>query len=155
MRVASFVPDIIRSLDREKPWHEWRSGAVLFADISGFTPMSEALASLGAEGAEILTDKLNRYFARMIRSIHDHEGEVMKFGGDALLCLFPDAKQAQAAAREMQQQMAKFHHIKTPAGKFALQMKIGIASGPVLLGALGDDRCSRSLHRRRDRRFCD
>lgn len=53
--------------------------------------MSEALSALGAEGAEILTDILNRYFTEMIGILHAHGGQVMKFGGDAILCFFPEA----------------------------------------------------------------
>ena len=90
MKPEAFLPPILMLHDREKPWQEWLSGTVLFSDVSGFTPMSEALSVLGAEGAEILTDILNRYFTAMIGIIHAHGGQVMKFGGDAILCFFPD-----------------------------------------------------------------
>jgi class 3 adenylate cyclase len=85
------LPEIVLRHDREKPWREWLSGTVLFADVSGFTPMSETLSVLGAEGAELLTGILNRYFAAMIGIVGAHGGQVMKFGGDALQCFFPEA----------------------------------------------------------------
>lgn len=134
--------------DREKPWAEWIRGAVLFADVSGFTSMSEALSVLGAEGAEILTDILNRYFTEMIGILNAHGGQVMKFGGDAILCFFPDAgcpmpdvgspAMAAAAAGRMMQSITRLQNIRTPVKKFALQMKVGIAQGEVLLAGVGD-----------------
>ncbi|MFQ5615337.1 MAG: hypothetical protein ACE5GO_02615, partial [Anaerolineales bacterium] len=43
--------------------------AILFADVSGFTPLTEALARTGSEGPEELTRLLNGYFSRMIALI--------------------------------------------------------------------------------------
>jgi hypothetical protein len=63
--------------------------AVLFADISGFTPLTEALAQRGAEGPEEMTRLLNAYFSRLIVAIEAEGGEVVKFSGDALTALFP------------------------------------------------------------------
>ena len=48
--------------------HHFR-GAVLFADVSGFTPLTEKLAQKGDEGPEEITRLLNRYFGRMIALI--------------------------------------------------------------------------------------
>jgi class 3 adenylate cyclase/tetratricopeptide (TPR) repeat protein len=61
----------------------------LFADISGFTAMSEALAASGRVGAEELTRVLNRYFLPMIDLVHSYGGTIAKFGGDAMTVLFP------------------------------------------------------------------
>lgn len=163
MRMGAFLPQLVMAQDREKPWADQLSGTVLFADVSGFTHMSEVLSVLGAEGAEILTEILNRYFAGMIGIVHSHGGQVLKFGGDAILCFFPEegitaeakralskgkkegdtgAKQsllaAVASAQRMQEAMSRFQRIKTPVKKFALQMKIGIAEGDVLLAGVGD-----------------
>ncbi|MFC1851793.1 adenylate/guanylate cyclase domain-containing protein [candidate division CSSED10-310 bacterium] len=137
----SLVPTIITDLDREKPWSDWVAGSVLFADVSGFTPMSEVLSELGAEGAEILTDILNRYFNDMISMVNTFGGQVMKFGGDAILCFFPGSDTLLAclnAAWKMQQAMSKFQQLKTPVKRFSLKMKIGIARGDVLIAGVGD-----------------
>lgn len=163
MRMGAFLPQLVMAQDREKPWADQLSGTVLFADVSGFTHMSEVLSVLGAEGAEILTEILNRYFAGMIGIVHSQGGQVLKFGGDAILCFFPErvapqrARRAQnkgrkeeeiagnqsllsavASAQRMQEAMSRFQRIKTPVKKFALQMKIGIAEGEVLLAGVGD-----------------
>lgn len=118
---------------------------VLFADVSGFTPMSEALGRLGQEGTEELTALVNNYFAAMIELVVAHGGFVGSFGGDALTAVFP-AGQAprEAAARAvqcalaMQATMGRFEAIATRAGSFGLAVKIGLAAGPVLAAVAGD-----------------
>lgn len=142
LTISSLLPSLIIELDhnRERPWSEWVVGSVLFADVSGFTAISESLAVHGAEGAEMLTNILNRYFAAMISTIQGYGGQVMKFGGDAILCFFPGQQalvSTLAAAHEMQAAMTRFKNISTPVGNFMLAMKIGVASGEVLLGVVG------------------
>jgi len=143
MKIAPrfLVPSIISEYDSEYPWEERIEGSVLFADVSGFTPMSEALSVLGAEGSEILTEILNLYFDEMIEIIHGAGGHVMKFGGDAILCFFPGSESLASclsSAWSMQQSMDKFQAIKTPVRVFALQMKIGVSFGEILLAGVGD-----------------
>lgn len=71
----------------------------------------------------------------------------MKFGGDAILCFFPEEKNyseksslfnAIFSGAEMQKKMQHFQNIKTPVKKFSLKMKIGIAYGEVLLAGVGN-----------------
>src|SRR5689334_4973554 len=64
----------------------------LFADISGFTPMSEALGNAGPHGAEELSRILNRTFGTMITRITAAGGSIGKFAGDALMVVFPIEK---------------------------------------------------------------
>jgi class 3 adenylate cyclase/tetratricopeptide (TPR) repeat protein len=63
--------------------------AVLFADISGFTNLTERLTAGGPAGAEEVSRLLNTYFGQLIDLISTHGGEVVKFAGDALLALWP------------------------------------------------------------------
>ncbi len=63
-------------------------GTLVSADISGFTRLTEQLSSMGRRGAEELTDLLNSCFDSMIRICLEEGGDVIKFGGDALLVLF-------------------------------------------------------------------
>lgn len=93
--LASYIPGIVvrqfRSTDQPlilphtETWH----ACILFADISGFTPLTESLASQGKRGIELLTEHLNNYFGKMIDLIVSHGGDVVKFAGDALLSIFP------------------------------------------------------------------
>jgi class 3 adenylate cyclase/tetratricopeptide (TPR) repeat protein len=119
--------------------------AVLFADVSGFTPLTEALAQKGAEGPEELTRLLNGYFSRMIALVGSEGGEVVKFSGDAVTVVFPAAqddlgiatRRAMQAAEAMQAAMDEFATLETSAGPVALGMKIGIGAGEVLALRVG------------------
>ena len=102
--------------------------------------MTESLSTLGADGAEILRNILNRYFTEMISIVHFYGGEVMKFGGDSILCFFPGEntlRQTLSAASTMMASMHRFQNIKTPVQKFSLRMKMGIAAGEILIAGLG------------------
>ena len=92
--LASYVPGLfIKRLASQgtsgEPTAEQFPAAVLLADISGFTALTEALAQRGPAGAEELTGLLNDYFGRLIHIVDHHGGEVVKFAGDALLALWP------------------------------------------------------------------
>jgi predicted ATPase/class 3 adenylate cyclase len=65
-------------------------GAVLFADISGFTSLAESLARLyGARrGAEELTRQLNSVYDAVIEEIERYHGSILGFSGDAVTCWF-------------------------------------------------------------------
>ncbi|PIE82321.1 MAG: hypothetical protein CSA11_01160 [Chloroflexi bacterium] len=115
--------------------------ATLFSDISGFTRMSEELASDGTRGAEELTRVLLTTFTAMIDVIHDLGGAVSHFYGDAMSVYFPEtdsgdaAQRALTCAQSMQKVMAaSFDRVVTnrPIGKdpfFTLTIKIGVGYG--------------------------
>ena len=119
--------------------------AVLFADISGFTPLTEALAQKSSEGPEELTRLLNGYFSRMIALIEAQGGEVVKFSGDAVTVVFPAVREdlsvatrrARQAAEAMQAAMSEFATLETSVGPIALGMKIGIGAGEILATRVG------------------
>ena len=81
-------------------------GAALFADISGFTPLTDALArELGPQrGAEELTTNLNRVFHALIDTLDRYGGHVIYFSGDAITCWLDadDGTRATACALAMQ-----------------------------------------------------
>ncbi len=116
---------------------EFLDGTLLFADISGFTAMSERLSTLGREGAEQVTEIINRYFGAMLKIILARGGDLFKFGGDALLVFFAHSLDALEVALEMQRAMSDFTQVKTTAGTFPLQMKIGVSRGSVFTARLG------------------
>lgn len=125
--------------------HERFEAAVLFADVSGFTPLTEALAQKGSEGPEELTRLLNRYFSWMIAFIEAEGGEVVKFGGDALTVVFraegePIAnatRRALQAAKTMQSAMEEFGIMESSVGLISLRMKFGIGAGQVIAAHIG------------------
>ena len=102
---------------------------MLSADISGFTALSEKLAGKGKAGAEEITSLINTCFTALIESAYKYGGEVIKFGGDALLILFRgDNHERRAADAGLLMQRA-LH--SSPAAKRAnLTMTVGAAAGP-------------------------
>ena len=64
----------------------------LFADISGFTKLSESFSKKGRKGSEFLAFCLNRYMELLISIIGKNGGDIIKFAGDALLVIWPQEK---------------------------------------------------------------
>lgn len=119
------------------------SGAALFGDISGFTPLAEILVTeLGYQkGAEELTRHLNVVFDAIISSLHNYRGSVIGFSGDAITCWLDgdNGLRAIACALEMQQRMREFGCIELPSGQeISLAMKVAVACGPVRRFLVGD-----------------
>jgi len=118
---------------------------VLFADISGFTAISEALAMGGRGGAEELTGLLNAYLAPAIATVEQFGGSVGKLGGDALTAIFPFgdgereavARRALACALAIQAHVARYAATNTSVGAFSLTMRVGLADGPLLTNVVG------------------
>ena len=128
--LAAFVPRLAVELGRGAI-PSWTSveGSMLSADISGFTALSEKLAGKGKAGAEEITSLINTCFTALIESAYQYGGEVIKFGGDALLILFRgDNHERRAADAGLLMQRA-LH--SSPAAKRAnLTMTVGVAAGP-------------------------
>lgn len=116
-------------------------GTLVFADISGFTPLTERLSHQGRVGAERLTDVLNDVFGRLLGTAFAHGGDLLRFGGDALLLLFTGEGhelQATSAAASMQEELRPFRRLRTEAGTVSLRMSIGAASGSIHAALVGD-----------------
>ena len=118
-------------------------GAALFADISGFTPLTETLANeLGPQrGAEELTANLNRVFHALIAELERFGGHVIYFSGDAITCWIDgdDGARATACALAMQETMGQLGEVVTPAGsRVRLAMKAAVAVGAARRFLVGD-----------------
>lgn len=113
-----------------------RMVSILFADVSGYTALSENL------DAEDVRDTMNALWERLDALILAQGGKIDKHMGDGVMALWgadeareDDPERAIAAALEMQAALADFHPGPAPAP--ALKMRIGINTGPVLLGSIG------------------
>ena len=62
---------------------------VIFADISGFTNLSEACAKKGTRGNEELAFCINRYMEGMVTNLNQYGGDIIKFVGDAMIVMWP------------------------------------------------------------------
>jgi len=90
----SFIPSLVldwavrEDHEIQQPYSETSQAAVLFADISGFTSLTEKLAEQGPQGMEILTEVINAYFGRLVEVVTDYGGDVVKFAGDAMIAVW-------------------------------------------------------------------
>jgi class 3 adenylate cyclase/tetratricopeptide (TPR) repeat protein len=109
-------------------------GTLAFVDISGFTALTERLASRGKVGAEVLRDTLDGIFIALLDEAYTWGAGLLKWGGDALLLLFDGAAHPERAARaawEMQRTIDRVGRIRVGSGVVTLRMSIGIASGTI------------------------
>ncbi|GMI22387.1 hypothetical protein TeGR_g659 [Tetraparma gracilis] len=116
---------------------------VLFADISGYTALAQTLGAAGAAGTELLSKSLDDFFGIAITSIYRFNGDVIKFCGDAILCVFePDrnstpADSALAAVLCAMELKAKLRNFKAAEGVM-LDLKLMIGHGEIVGNYVGD-----------------
>jgi len=146
--LAAYIPrDRVEHILHGAPLTD--DGVALIADISGFTPLTEALThGLSPDrGAEELTRALEGVFTPLIAQIHAFGGSVIKFGGDALIVWYPRPPRARrravvrraiTSAWRMQNAIRRHGQISTPIGTVILRMKVGLTCGPVKRFRLGD-----------------
>lgn len=154
--LASFLPQYIA--DNEKLYTEdysaLRPGTFMFADVSGFTALSEKLQQKGGSGGtEELTRVINQFFATMLEILAKSNGQLLKFAGDALLIFFPatttddEAPLAIRTGLRMQRAMrADFQPIRSERltewfgdHNLELTMSIGICRGKLFEAVVGND----------------
>eukprot|EP01029_Cantina_marsupialis_P002742 TRINITY_DN1261_c0_g3_i2.p1 TRINITY_DN1261_c0_g3~~TRINITY_DN1261_c0_g3_i2.p1 ORF type:complete len:330 (+),score=83.07 TRINITY_DN1261_c0_g3_i2:131-1120(+) len=146
-QIASYLPSLIIShlIDNDptknRPQRQKYDTVCVFADVSGFTALSEAMgAKHGPEGAEHLAKHLNSYFGQMVKVISSEGGDIFKFAGDAMIVLWPDrdslevrTRRAAQCALAIQEQL---HEAEIAEG-VKLSVKIGIGVGYVSVLHLG------------------
>ncbi len=108
-----------------------RNVAVIFADVSGFTAMSEEL------DPEEVTERMNKVFQSLSDVIFNYEGYIDKFIGDCVMILFgapvtheDDPLRAVLCAIDLMKVMTEFED---------LELSIGINYGKVMAGGVGSD----------------
>lgn len=157
---AVYLPmDVRQALANGMELPRQTEGAALFADISGFTTLAEALTrSLGRRrGAEELPIMLNRVYDAVITEVDRYGGSVVGFAGDSITCWFDSrtqklfdltppespefsalhlpplvyaAARASACALAIQTAMQQFAHVNFPNIENAsLAIKVAVASG--------------------------
>ena len=117
-----------------------RQMTVLFSDIRGFTSHSEK------GEPEDIVQTLNEYFTRMVDIVFKHKGTLDKFVGDMVMALFgaplddvDHAEHAVDAALEMIAELNRLNGQWTAKGRPALDIGIGISTGPMIAGNIGSE----------------
>jgi class 3 adenylate cyclase/tetratricopeptide (TPR) repeat protein len=119
---------------------ERRQVTVLFADIAGFTSLAE-----GRDPEEV-HQIVDRCFEAITAEVHRFEGTINQYTGDGVMALFgapiaheDSARRALHAALGIQRAMRDLgHEIEAHQGP-AIRMRIGLNTGPVVVGRIGDD----------------
>jgi class 3 adenylate cyclase/CHASE2 domain-containing sensor protein len=111
---------------------------ILFSDVRDFTTLSEHMPP------ELVTSSLQRYFDRMVRAVHRHEGTVDKFIGDGMMVLFgaprksaDPCRDAVRCALDMMAELDELNAEFVSEGLPALTIGIGINYGTVTVGNIG------------------
>jgi adenylate cyclase len=145
--ISTYLPSIVLRqalLARaEPPWLRWAAGSLLFADLSGSTALAERLGALGREGTEVVTDFLNSIFVTMTEVVRSFGGDLVAFGGDALLVLFEGpnhAHTAAGAALALQAALEGYVRSVPGVGSFPMHLHIGVESGRVAVVSAGGPR---------------
>jgi tetratricopeptide (TPR) repeat protein/class 3 adenylate cyclase len=138
--VKNLIPHFIQEQYLSNNWQGELKGYTLFVDLSGFTPLTEALMKQGNKGAEQLSNILNEIFHPLVRMVYAKGGFIPYFAGDAFTAIFPESIEGITArhvvyaamqAREM------FSLRKFRFGKFTIGVKFGLSYGTVEWGIVG------------------
>jgi len=127
---------------RDRIEGERKQVTVMFCDMVGFTQLSE---KLGPEDAYTIMDQV---YEILIHKVHDYEGTVNEMTGDGIMGLFgapialEDAPQrAIRSSLAIHREMTKFSEKLSREKEHIppLKMRIGIHTGPVVVGTVGND----------------
>ncbi len=127
---------------RDRIEGERKQVTVMFCDMEGFTRLSDRL------GPEEVYSMMDQIYEILIHKVHDYEGTVNEMTGDGIMALFgapialEDAPQrAIRSAMAIHREMARFSDKirEETRGIPAIKMRVGIHTGPVVVGTLGND----------------
>ncbi len=115
--------------------------SILFADISGFTTVSET------KEPEEVAEFLSNFFSCAVESIFAYGGTLDKFIGDAVMAFFgapipqdDHADRAVLAGLMMQRLVAAWNAEREAAGLAEVRIRVGINSGPAVVGNVGTEK---------------
>uniref|UniRef100_A0A8C8R8M7 Adenylate cyclase 10 n=1 Tax=Pelusios castaneus TaxID=367368 RepID=A0A8C8R8M7_9SAUR len=147
-KVAAHVPDLIvyGDFSQELPFIESFDGVLLFADISGFTALTEKFSmdtSLD-HGADQLTQTLNHYVGDIVEEVLIYGGDILNFAGDALLALWK-VERSQLSdiitlALKCSLRIQEEYGVRETEVGLELRVKIGLSAGHISKVVVGDSK---------------
>ncbi len=143
-KIQRYLPkDLTQKIlaQRDKIEGERKQVTVMFCDMEGYTSLTEKL------GSEQMYSLMDEVYEILIHKVHDYEGTVNEMTGDGIMALFgapialEDAPQrAIRSALAIHREINKFSdRVKQEKGIPTFKMRIGIHTGPVVVGTLGND----------------
>lgn len=138
---AELVTSLLKNPDEINLGGVTKEATILFSDIVGFTNFSSKLSP-----CEIVTS-INEYLSMMTEVVLEHQGEIDKFIGDAVMARFgvladlpTPGLAAVHTALAMLESLKSLQASWAAQGKGTFSIRIGIATGPVLAGNIGSER---------------
>ncbi len=113
------------------------NATAMFADISGFTSLTESLMKEGKYGAEILSNILNDLFKQIENAVYSNRGYISSFAGDAFTGIFKSPDNAVNAGIILQNIFSEFKSVNIKKKSIKLSVKVGIAYGSISWGIPG------------------
>jgi class 3 adenylate cyclase/tetratricopeptide (TPR) repeat protein len=143
-KIQRYLPDGLTEkilAQRGKIEGERKQVSVMFCDAEGFSVLSERL------GPEKVYSIMDEVFEALIHKVHEYGGTVNKMTGDGIMALFgapialEDAPQrAIRSALAIQRDISRLSdRKKEETGNRPIRMRIGVHTGPVVVGSLGND----------------
>jgi len=143
-KIQRYLPkDLTQKIlaQRDRIEGERKQVTVMFCDMEGFTALTEKL------GSEQMYSMMDEIYEILIHKVHDYEGTVNELTGDGIMALFgapialEDAPQrAIRSALAIHREINKFSdQLKSEKKMPPIKMRIGIHTGPVIVGTLGND----------------
>ncbi len=112
--------------------------ATMFADLSGFSSMADALGKLGHHGSEMLAALMQSVFEPLVSSVYAQGGFVVGFAGDSITAVFLDEGPVSpilrcvSAATQIKKHFAEHTTYSVASDSFKVSIKIGLSYGEVL-----------------------
>ncbi len=120
------------------------TATIILTDLQGFSTISEKLPP------EVVMSWLNEYLSAMAQEVQAHQGVINKFTGDGMLAVFgvpiprttpeeiaEDARLAVSCALAISSRLPEMNQNWLTRGLPAVKMRVGIFTGPVMVGSLG------------------
>jgi class 3 adenylate cyclase len=145
-----FLPHIIQENYRNNIPAGNLNACAMFADLSGFTRLTDRLMRHGTDGAEELSEVLNHIFQPTVSLVYEQGGFIPYFAGDSFTAIFPfnNIQEAQAAALRVihtaQSMISRFEREQADPGsvlsEHQIGLKVGLSAGEIHWGIVGNRR---------------